>query len=327
MGNSYFKFKSKTDLRDSNETTKLDESDFSLVTSDDSFIQFEYVEGDEDTSVKKYAVKSGLYTITVQNQQMVLKDAVFSEDRLLNEYVVTKDITDKINTFFDKVSVYKQYGIFPKRGILLYGSPGAGKSVAISKICNEYAKQEDTIVVIWPSDKLEAKHVKDFLKSFDYDTHKVKKIILVIEDLGGVEQSGNVRASESSLLSLLDNVDGTFSIPTMIVATTNFPESFLENLTDRPQRFDDVMEVKRPSAAFRSKFLEFFSQGAASESALALIQEKKYDVFSVAHIKEIVIRSAIYNIDLSQAIEQVLAQSSKSKKGFSNQKTMGFNNE
>lgn len=305
----------------------LDESDFSLFTSTDEFAQFEFVEGEEDTSLQQYVVKSGIYSISQLGNKLVLKDASFSQDALLEEYIVTKDISDKINTFFNRISIYTQYSIFPKRGMLLYGSPGAGKSVALSKVCNEYKEKTDTIIVVWPSDKYEARHVKDFIKSFDYETNKISKMILVIEDLGGTEHTDRGQSpSQSSLLSLLDNVDGTFRIPTMIVATTNYPENFLENLTNRPQRFDDVMEVKRPSGEFRAKFLDFFSQGAAQASDRNLIKDKKYDSFSVAHVKEVIIRAALYDITIAESIEQVAIQSQKAKKSFSNQKVMGFGN-
>lgn len=325
MGNNYFKLKSKIDVNALKDSDKLYESDFSLFTSKDEFLQFEYVDGEEDTSVQKYIVKSGIYNIALAGQRLVLRDAAFLNDALLNEYVVTKDITDKIDTFFSKLDVYKKYNIFPKRGMLLYGSAGCGKSVAISKICTEYANNPDTLVVIWPSDQLEARHVKSFIKSFDYDTNSIKKMILVIEDLGGTEHTDRgLRPSESSLLSLLDNVDRTFSIPTMIVATTNYPENFLENLTNRPQRFDDVMEVKRPTGEFRAKFLDFFNQAEAPIEVKNKIKEKKYDGLSVAHVKEVVIRAALYGITLEQSLDQVLEQSAKAVKSFSNSKKMGF---
>jgi AAA+ superfamily predicted ATPase len=297
---------------------KLLESDFSLFTSEDKFIQYEFVD-EEETKVTSYPVKPGIFTIAIHGQAMVLKDSSFTAQSLLEEYTSTKEITNKIDTFFNKLDVYERYGMFPKRAMLLYGSAGCGKSQTISKICEQYAKSQDTTIVIWPSDKFEARNVKDFLKRFDYETNNITKLFLIIEDLGGVENAdGGRRYSESSLLSLLDNVEKTFAIPTMIIATTNYPQNFLENLTNRPQRFDDVMEVKRPSAEFRAKFLEFFSQNVATDTAKAMIKDRKFDNFSVAHVKEVVIRSALYDITMEDAMSQLLIQSSKASKGFTN---------
>jgi AAA+ superfamily predicted ATPase len=321
---NFFKVKSVTDIKNVKEGDKITESDFSLFTSDDRFVQWEFVEAPTHI-VETYSVSAGIFTIAIENQKMVLQQSGFTSANILEEYISTKDISNKINTFFNKLDVYKLYNMDPKRAILLYGAPGCGKSQTISKVCNEYAQKEDTCIVIWPSDKYEARHVKDFIKRFEYATNKVTKLFLIIEDLGGVENAdGGRRYSESSLLSLLDNVEKTFTIPTMILATTNYPENFLENLTNRPQRFDDVMEVKRPSAEFRAKFLEFFSQGKATESSKLAIQDNKYNNFSVAHVKEVVIRSALYDITLEEAMLQLFAQSSRATKGFSNQKSMGI---
>ena len=321
---SHFKLKSILDMKEAKQGDKIFESDYSLFTSDDKFLQWEYV--DEDSAaVTSYPVKAGIYTIGTNGPVMVLKHSGFTHQAILEEYTSTKEITSKIDTFFNKIDVYERYGMFPKRAMLLYGSAGCGKSQTVSKICEEYSKGDDTTIVIWPSDKFEARHVKDFLKTFDYKTNNVKKLFLIIEDLGGVEHAdGGRRHSESSLLSLLDNVEKTFTIPTMIIATTNYPQNFLENLTNRPQRFDDVMEVKRPSAEFRAKFLEFFSHNAASETAKSAIMDRKYDNFSVAHVKEVVIRSALYDITMEEAMQQLHTQATKATKGFTNAKSMGI---
>ena len=321
---SHFKVKSIKDVKELAIGDKIFESDFSLLTSDDKFVQWEYVD-EESMAITKYSVKPGIFTIATQNNAMVLKQSAFTEQAILEEYIATKEITDKINTFFSRIDIYKKYNMDPKRAILLYGSPGMGKSVTLAKVCNEYAKTPDTTIVIWPSDKFEARHVKDFIKRFDYEANKISRLFLVIEDLGGVETGeGPRRYSESSLLSLLDNVEQTFTIPTMILATTNYPQNFLENLINRPQRFDDVMEVKRPTPEFRAKFLEFFSQNLATDSAKKQIMDKKYDNFSVAHIKEVVIRSALYDISMEESMLQLHAQSNRADKGFSNARSVGI---
>jgi SpoVK/Ycf46/Vps4 family AAA+-type ATPase len=313
-----FKFKKVTDLKSPNKDLQLTESDFSIMTPDGQFIQFDY-EYDKSKEDNNYKVVPGIFAIAAENMKIILKKTSFTKQRILEENISTMEITNKINTFFSKVEVYKKYGMDPKRAMLLYGPAGTGKTLVISKVCEEYIKNNDTLVVLWPSDKFEARDVKAFLKTFDYAANAVQRLILVIEDLGGVENAdGPRRYSESSLLSLLDNAESTFKIPTMILATTNHPEKFLENLTDRPQRFDDVIEVKPPTGEFRAKFLEFFSQGEASEVAKNMIKEKKFDSLSVAHLKEIVIRAAIFDLTLEESIGQIAAQSAKAKKGFTN---------
>lgn len=299
--------------------SELPESDFSLQNGD-TFYQFKHVsEPQED----KYIVKPGIVTVSVKNERLVLAPSGFTEENILEEYVVTKDITEKIDRFFSKIDTYKKYGVFPKRGILLYGAPGCGKSMSLSKIAKQYSSTGDTVVIIWRTDKFEARTIKDFITMFKYDP-SVKRMILIAEDIGGIEYVGQKMKIDSSLLSLLDNVEQTFTIPTMIVATTNYPENLLENLTNRPQRFDDVIEIKTPSGEFRQKFLEFFSQGEATEDAKTKIADKRYEGFSVAHIKEIVIRAALYDIGLSESIDQLYAHAEKAKNDFIKRQKVGL---
>lgn len=320
---SHFKLKKITNLSEINENTIIPHSDFTLLT-EDKFIQFTYHEISKETI--KYPVSPGIFTINIENQELVLRTYQFTNEPLLQEYTFTKDITEKIGKFFSRIDIYNQYELFPKRAMLFWGSPGQGKSVMISNICRQYQEDKDTLVVIWPSNKIKPMHVKDFVQAFDYETNNVKKLILVIEDLGGIEVRDQDIPSDSSLLSLLDNVGQIFKVPTLILATTNHPENFLENLTDRPQRFDDVVEVKAPSADFRAKFLDFFSKNTVTEFDKEEIKNAKYDKFSVAHIKEIVVRSAIYDLSIKEAIDQIFLQSTKTRKGFTNKTSMGFKN-
>lgn len=304
----HFRVKSVMDMKLAKVGDVVKESDYSLYSSDDKFIQFEYVESEEEAP--PYPVKPGIFSIEKDANGFLLKASSFVKDRILEEYVHTKEITDKIDKFFSRLHIYKNFGIeVPKRGMLFYGPPGTGKSLAISKVCDSYALRKDTTVVIWHTDKFEPSEVKSFIRRFSY-THGASKFILVAEDIGGaeVEMEGRRMRSDSSLLSLLDNVEKTFTVPTLILATTNFPQNMLGNLTNRPQRFDDKIEVKPPAAEFRARFLEFFSQGDAPKEVQKLIMQKKYEDFSVSHIKEIVIRAGIYEMTYVDAMEQILTE-------------------
>lgn len=317
---SHFIVKKITPLAALKEGDVIPESDYSTVTPTNQFVQLEHKETEE---TKETTVVPGIFTIATTLGVLNLQKTTFVQDSILQEFVHTKDIEERINCFFNRLYVYHKHGIeVPKRNVLLYGPPGSGKSTAITKIANKYNADEKTVVVIYPTDKLEAFEVKSFIKSFSYKN--VEKLILIVEDIGGVEIDQVKMRSDSSLLSLLDNQEKTFKIPTLIIATTNFPEIFLGNLTNRPGRFDDKIEVGYPDAEQRKRLLTFFAKEAITEEALTLITEKKAAEFSPAHIKEAVIRSEIYDRQLHVVIDEMLKEIDLYKKAFSKKKSVGL---
>ncbi|HLX53390.1 MAG TPA: AAA family ATPase, partial [Aquella sp.] len=261
MGNNgYFTVKSKVQLDELELDAVISESDYSTLTPSGAFVQLEYHEASE-VSIPDFIVKPGIWVINhSQAQGMFLSHTSFVVDKILEDFVHTKHITDKIDLFFDKIQVYYDMGFeIPKRAALIYGPAGTGKSTAITKVSKKYNADGKTAIVVWPTSKYEAQNVKDFVKSFKYEG--VERLIMIIEDIGGVEVDQVRMKSDSALLSLLDNQEKTFTIPVFIIATTNFPEVFLGNLTNRPNRFDDKIEVGFPEARFRSALLKFFTSG------------------------------------------------------------------
>ena len=315
----FFTIKSKVSLDDLEIGSRISESDYSTLTPNGTFVQLEYHEADE-TNLKDYIVKPGIWVINHNNAQgMFLIPTSFVQDSILEEFVHTKHITDKIDLFFKNIQVYYDMGFeVPKRGALLYGPAGTGKSTAISKVARQYQADGDTAIVVWPTSKYEAQAVKDFVKSFKYEG--VKRLIMIVEDIGGTEVENAPRGmkSDSSLLSLLDNQEKTFTIPVFIIATTNYPEMFLANLTNRPNRFDDKIEVGFPDATFRVALLKFFTSSpkikSASEEDYDLMKSDATTSFSPAHIREIVIKGMIHDKDYISVIKEMI----KDIKSFEN---------
>ena len=57
------------------------------------------------------------------------------------------DIIEDIEKFWDRADKYKEYGFLHKRGILLYGAPGAGKS-GIIQLCTKHLIEKMNGIVI-----------------------------------------------------------------------------------------------------------------------------------------------------------------------------------
>lgn len=317
----YFKVTSKVKLDDLNIGDTLKESDFSSLTPDGNFIQMEFVP--EESKAPVYKVNPGVYSIASMSTGLQLVKTQFTKDKILNDFIYTKNVIQTIDKFFEKLHVYYEEGIeVPKRAALLYGPPGTGKTTVIASIVEKYSELKDAVIVVWRTDTIESCDVKDFIKSFQYTN--VNKMILIAEDIGGIENDEARVRSDSSLLALLDNKEKTFSIPVYILATTNFPENLMGNLTNRPDRFDDKIKVDFPSAEARASLLKFYLKDSLTPEALNLISSKKCDEFTPAHIREIRLRSRIHDKTPETVILEIQKEIELYKKAFTKQTTTGF---
>lgn len=311
-----------TKLTELKEGQTLKESDFALVNPvNGEFIQMIYHDEDE-IQREKIPINTGIWGIKKNMSGLYLMKEELNNDNILETFVHTEHITKRIDQFFSKEDIYKQLGFeIAKRGILLWGPAGTGKTTIINKISRKYIEQNDTAVIIWPTDQYDPHDVKQLFKCFDY---RVKRVILVCEDLGGTEIAETRMRSDSSLLSLLDNQEKTFSITTLIIATTNHPEMFLGNLTNRPQRFDDVIEVGFPNSSERTSLLKFFAQRELDKDEQSIMNSKQAEGLTPAHLKEAVIRSKIYDQSISESLKQLITQIENFNKAFQKRTKMGF---
>lgn len=308
-----FKVKSVINLDEAKVGDEIQESDYSTLTQSNKFVQLEYIEDNKDP--EPFKVTPGIYSIMNTQVGFYLEKTAFAKDNILDDFVNTKEIEDKADCFFRNTHKYKDLGFdVAKRNMLLFGPPGTGKSTAITKIANKYNADGKTAVIIYPTVKYEAYQVKDFIRSWAYEG--VERLILVMEDIGGVEVDERRHAADAGLLSLLDNQEKTLKIPTLIIATTNFPEALMGSLTNRPGRFDDKIKAGYPRAEARVKLMEFFAKRKLQETEQSILSAKSADSLSPAHLKEALVRSVIHEKTLETTLKEVVKEIEDYNKAF-----------
>lgn len=155
---------------------------------------------------------------------------------------VKKDIFRSIDEFFSKSSTFFQtYQIPYKRGILLYGSPGNGKTTLVKSI----AGSVDAPVIYW--------QITEFTSSYSIDevfrtAIKMAPVILIIEDIDSMPYE-----CRSVFLNTLDGATTKEGI--FLIGTTNYPEKIDPALINRAGRFDRAYEIKQPNEQLRKNYL------------------------------------------------------------------------
>lgn len=164
---------------------------------------------------------------------------VYNDESTLNE--VMKDIY----TFFkkDTKEVYDKMQIAYKRGIILHGEPGNGKSAMIREIIRNVP---DVIkVVINPNIRSLTGVLSSLISAL-----KGKKAIIIIEDFDSFITSAN----RSAFLNILDGVDIKSGI--YIIGTTNYPERIDPAMMNRSGRFDRSYKIENPSEETRREYFK-----------------------------------------------------------------------
>ena len=217
------------------------------------------------------------------------------------------DIIEDIKKFWDNVDRYKQYNFVHKRGILLYGDPGAGKS-GIIQLCTKHLINEMNGIVINLSDLEAVEYYDEFIS--DLRTIEPNRpIIVILEDLDAIAKED--RSSTSLVLNLLDGVKQIDNI--VYIATTNYPEKLEERITNRPSRFDRRYEVKMPNDEVRESYLRNKLTDDDLKSIKINDWVKHTKGMSLAHMRELVISVMTMGNTFESTIERLTGLKIKPK--------------
>lgn len=304
---------------------EIPESDLAFQTST-HIVQYEYIDEEEDK--EKFTIKPGIYTLEQTNLGIRPKKLELKVHNLLETATNTQLIEKEAKVFFNKLDIYKKYKKDARRAILLYSSPGMGKSSTIAKISQEFIKEDPgTVVVFWDTSDLRPSSVGKFFSTGSKFSKKCTRMIFVMEDIGGGNAEGyhGPKTADSGLLELLDGASVSFRVPTFIIATTNTPESLLKSLADRPGRFDQMFELESPNSKERVALACHIAGRQITQEEEDALSSKDADGLSIAHISEIVIRSELHDKTFGQVIKQMKDHKKKIEAAFTKvQKSMGL---
>lgn len=299
----------------------LYESDLAL--QNEKFL-FQYKEIEEDEKKKpKTKIKPGIWNLESSPVGILPVETELQKSRLLKTNDNSEKILNEFRFFFERLDVYDELDILKKRGVLLYGPPGLGKSATIAQAASELSEQGKAAIISWNASAIRSSDILDFFSTgVEYDG--VGKLVVIIEDIGmGVEGYGGAKEVDRSLLNLLDGSSNVVKVPTFFIATTNYAHNLPEPLV-RPGRFDEWIEVDYPSPEERVKLVEFIAKDSLTEEEKTAIMGKELDEFSIAHLKEVVVRSKRDGLTMKEVVERLNQHKKRFQKGFADHKPTGL---
>lgn len=202
-------------------------------------------------------------------------------------------VINEIEKFWSREDAFKKYGLNYKRGIILWGPPGSGKSCTIQMIVQDVIGRGG-VVFKFGIPSLFCDGMRVFRK-----IQPKTPVVVLMEDIDSIIEHYN----ESDVLNILDGVDQMEKV--VYLATTNYPEKLGQRILNRPSRFDKRFKMGHPSAASRRIYFEHLLDEECIKAYNIDIERWVDDTekMSIAHLKELFVAVCILGNEYEEAID------------------------
>ena len=174
-----------------------------------------------------------------------------------------------------------------KRGLLLHGPPGTGKTHTVRYLMGRLP--ESTVVILTGT-------AMRFVQKAAELARRLQPSVVVLEDVDLIAQDrshGPMMGSSPLLFTLLDAMDGVGGdADVTFLLTTNRASELETALADRPGRVDLAIEIPLPDAAGREALLRLYGRGVKLTGDLTPIVEATEGV-TASFAKELLRRAAL----------------------------------
>lgn len=204
-------------------------------------------------------------------------------------------VVGEIQKFWEREGMFRKYSLVYKRGIILYGPPGSGKSCTVQLVMADVVARGGVVIQFWEPG-LFVDGLRN-LRRIQPDT----PVVAIMEDLDSLIETYN----ESEILNILDGVNDVDRV--VFLATTNYPNKLGHRVMNRPSRFDKRFRIGFPSAKSRELyFRELIGKEKIDELKIDIKKwVKDTDKLSIAHLKELFVAVVILGDDYKVAIKSL----------------------
>jgi SpoVK/Ycf46/Vps4 family AAA+-type ATPase len=258
------------------------------------------------------SLPSGLYGVHLSRGEIIYTKKDIKVDSLLKfPNGIADDILKEIESFWKKGLIFSKHGFLHRRGYLLYGPQGSGKTIIVQQVLKDIL-DKGGIAFVCGHPQLLTEGLVTFRK-----IEPNRSAVCVFEDIDSIVTT----YGEDSLLTLLDGENQIDNV--LNIATTNYPEKLDKRIVGRPRRFDRVLKIGMPPAEIRRLY---FIEKLKLEDEDIEKWVANSEGFSFAALAELVISVKCLGNSFESSVEtlKALMSSKVSSSEFDDPKKMGF---
>ncbi|EPQ59004.1 P-loop containing nucleoside triphosphate hydrolase protein [Gloeophyllum trabeum ATCC 11539] len=281
-----------------------------------------------EAAMREFLLEAGKWSTEVHEEIWVFNQGYWRKDGGLWAEVQKADWKDVILKeefktslkkdifgFFSSEDLYKELAIPWKRGLIMYGPPGNGKTVSIKAImkgCEEKGYLPLYVKSFQSYMGEEASMALVFNKA-----RQLAPCVVIMEDLDSLINESN----RSFFLNQIDGLEGNDGL--LLIGTTNHVERLDPALASRPSRFDRKYLFDDPDLEERTLYCKYWQKKLERNKAVDFPDDLVYEIakltdkFSFAYLKEAFVSTLVLlvgdrekdsQLDFATVIRQQIAK-------------------
>ena len=240
---------------------------------------------DELNLYRGRAVRASMNSGGLAFEVINLTDTLSRETVVVNE-AVWREIDLGVTAVRDQHGLLNSHGLGSRRGVLLAGPPGTGKSAVSAVVARELLQSGFTVVYV------EARAGESLLTAVVEEVQRIGGgVLIVLEDVD-LFVGDRLRGGRAGLAELLQAMDIAPDARILTLASTN-DVATLDAAAVRTGRFDSIVEVGYPDASAAGRILATLVDGIPGEVDTRVVADRLPPRTSGSDLREIVRRAVL----------------------------------